>query len=42
MSIATCMVTAELQPEPLIEHLGKRSSQPWVAQIKAMHLLDII
>ena len=26
---ATCMVTAESWPEPLIEHLGKGPNQPW-------------
>ena len=25
-----CMGTAESQPEPLIDHLGKRLIQPWV------------
>jgi len=24
-----CTVTAESQPKPLIEHLGKGTSQPW-------------
>jgi len=27
--VAVCMGTAESQPEPLIEHLGKGPGQPW-------------
>ena len=27
--VGTCMGTVESRPEPLIEHLGKGSGQPW-------------
>ena len=47
-SHAVCMGTAESQPEPLIEHLGKGSGQPWEQRCDwkgwslAAPLLDLI
>jgi len=34
------MVTVESQPEPLIEHLGKKSQSALGAQVKAIQLYD--